>query len=415
MGFKRDIKVKKVNRTFNINVRLYHNSESYNRTYDATPRYYLEPVKLNYVERAAFTETGGKAKDYIKIANRQWGGIHEDDLTDEQIEFIYSQIKSSFPYGYVTGNEASEKKYLIDFKGNHSYQSHLEEYWVNHQDEIVERKKDHLGNYTTPYPYVEISNIDEVIKYKYTEGTVPEVMNDATYDPYTTSSFGDVQARINPTTNCAPDVINISVVPYQGHNVFAQGYIEKPIYSFKVGETYTFNMATPWSGNHPLQFSSTYDGTHTSGVGWTGVEYTDGVTKNTSVSGEGYASYNVSIDITSDTPDPLFFYCPNHGQMGGWGFIDNNCDPTLGLPLVVTSLENGVLIGESSLNIHNSNGFYAGNSIVIESGNVNQETVTVKTVTNGILNLLTPLTKNHDINSVITSPNRSGVNGAMSY
>ena len=410
MGFNRDIKVKKINRTFNMAVRLYHNSDSYNRVKDDTPRFYLEPVKLNYVERTAFTEPGGRAKDFIKVTRRQWGGINETTLTDEQIESIYAQIKSSFPYGYVSGNEASEKKYLVDFKYNDAYQSHLQEYWLNNQNKIVHPIKNHEGSYDVLYPYIEVSSVDEVIKYKYTEGSVPEILNDAsvtTWDEYYTSTYETIKNTTDGMGNCAPNAINISVVPYQGQNVFSWDIIEKPILALKTGETYTFNMDSPWSGHHPFRFSNVFDGAHNNGE----VEYTDGVTKNVSVSGEGYSSYSVSIAVTTGTPNPLFFYCGTHTEMGGWGFINNNCDPTLGLPLVNTTLENGVLINESSLNVHDSYGFHPGNSIIIDAGNSLEEHVSIQTRVGNVLTLSTNLTKNHDINALITSPNRSGAQG----
>ena len=57
----------KVNRNFNIKVRLYFNDNSFNREIDSTPRFYLEPVKLNAVERVAFTKSGAKEKEYLLI------------------------------------------------------------------------------------------------------------------------------------------------------------------------------------------------------------------------------------------------------------------------------------------------------------------------------------------------------------
>ena len=408
MAFDRNIKLHKINRAFNINVRLYYNGDSYNRPSDVIPRFYLEPVKLNYVEKTAFTEKGGKEKGFIKLANRQWGGVHETDLTDEQIESIYSQIKYSYPYGWVVGNKASEKKYLMDFKFNEGYQAHLNNYWLDHQDQIIEPSKDHLGRVLAPYPYIEIKGIDEIVKYKYTEGVIPEVVNDTHYDEWAATTLMDVVA-IDPVTNCAPNAINVSISQYQGQNVFAwtaeQGILEKPIFAIKTGENYAFNMIGPWEGHHPFRFSEQYDGVHNTGIGYTGQEYTVGVTKNTVVAAEGYSGYNVELAVTTGTPSPLFYYCDNHSEMGGWIWVDNRCDPTLGgLPHIQTSLTAGVSAGATYLPVMNTYGFYVGNQITIDPGQWNEETATVAGF--GSLILAEPLQYEHNANAIIESPNR---------
>ena len=95
MAFKRDIKVRKVNRNFNINVRLYYDNTSFNRTVDTNPRFYLEPVKLNWVERLAFTEGGARDNKYINVANRYYGGRNLPRVADErQSESARGSVRS---------------------------------------------------------------------------------------------------------------------------------------------------------------------------------------------------------------------------------------------------------------------------------------------------------------------------------
>mgnify|MGYP006137150593 FL=1 len=90
------LKLNKINRNFNIQVRLYFDSSSFNRETDSNPRYRLTPVKLNSIERVAFTNEGAKANGYTKISERFFGGIQEGEfenpLSDEETEAIFENI-----------------------------------------------------------------------------------------------------------------------------------------------------------------------------------------------------------------------------------------------------------------------------------------------------------------------------------
>lgn len=74
------------------------------------------------------------------------------------------------------------------------------------------------------------------------------------------------------------------------------------------GGTYTFDQSDPSNIGHPLRFSTTEDGTHSSGV-----EYTTGVTTNGS---PGSAGAYTRIVVASGAPT-LYYYCVNHSKMGG--------------------------------------------------------------------------------------------------
>ena len=83
-------------------------------------------------------------------------------------------------------------------------------------------------------------------------------------------------------------------------NVYVIDGVQKKALTLEAGTTYTLNHPS----GHPLRFSVTDDGTHGSGT-----EYTAGV--DSSVSGV------TTIQVTSETPSTLYYYCSIHPGMGG--------------------------------------------------------------------------------------------------
>ena len=75
------------------------------------------------------------------------------------------------------------------------------------------------------------------------------------------------------------------------------------------GCTYEFNQDDATNAGHPLRFSETPDGTHGGGS-----EYTTGVTTSGT---PGSATAWTKIEVTSDTPFVLYYYCSVHSGYGG--------------------------------------------------------------------------------------------------
>ena len=73
------------------------------------------------------------------------------------------------------------------------------------------------------------------------------------------------------------------------------------------GGTYVFDYSDSSAQGHPLRFSLTNDGTHSSGTS-AGSEYTTGVVKDDS-------AYKITITIASGVAS-LYYYCANHSGMG---------------------------------------------------------------------------------------------------
>ena len=83
-------------------------------------------------------------------------------------------------------------------------------------------------------------------------------------------------------------------------NVYVIDGTQKKSITLEVGVNYIFNHST----DHPLRFSSTPDGTHGGGV-----EYAQGVYT--------YNPGRTEIEVHSETPTTLYYYCSIHPGMGG--------------------------------------------------------------------------------------------------
>ena len=103
---------------------------------------------------------------------------------------------------------------------------------------------------------------------------------------------------------------NVTVADDGGNKYFLSGYSgSAPTISLKKGNTYIFDQSDATNETHPLQFSTTSNGTHGGGTA-----YTTGVTV---VGTAGQSGAYVQIVVSDSTPSTLYYYCTAHGGMGG--------------------------------------------------------------------------------------------------
>ena len=104
-------------------------------------------------------------------------------------------------------------------------------------------------------------------------------------------------------TNAETDVKLNKTVTVAGGKFVIDGTSQAAL-SLARGSTYVFDVSDNSVSGHPLQFSTTSNGTHGGGSA-----YTTGVTVN--------GTSTVTIAVASDAPDLLDYYCSNHSGMGG--------------------------------------------------------------------------------------------------
>ena len=112
---------------------------------------------------------------------------------------------------------------------------------------------------------------------------------------------------VTPTSMAVTVAVSVAANNSGSGNVYVIEGTQNKAITLEVGKTYTFTHPTA----HPLRFSTTSDGTHSSGGAYSedGTEYTTGVTTSTSGS--------TVIEVTSLTPTTLYYYCSVHSGMGG--------------------------------------------------------------------------------------------------
>ena len=103
--------------------------------------------------------------------------------------------------------------------------------------------------------------------------------------------------------------LDVTVANDSGNKYYIDGYSgSAPTITLIKGNTYKFSQSDSSNSTHPIRFSAVSDGTHSGGV-----PYTEGVSY---VGVAGQAGSYTQIVVGDNTP-PLFYYCVNHGGMGG--------------------------------------------------------------------------------------------------
>ena len=92
-----------------------------------------------------------------------------------------------------------------------------------------------------------------------------------------------------------------------GNKYFIDG-VQQATLELVEGATFRFDQSHSSNNNHPLRFSETSDGTHGGGS-----QYTTNVTTNGT---PGSSGAYTQIEVASSAPT-LYYYCSNHGGMGG--------------------------------------------------------------------------------------------------
>jgi len=103
---------------------------------------------------------------------------------------------------------------------------------------------------------------------------------------------------------------NVTVADDGGNKYYISDHSgSAPTLTLKKGNTYKFDQSDASNDTHPLQFSTTSNGTHGGGS-----NYTTGVTI---VGTAGTAGAYVQIVVSDSTPSTLYYFCTNHSGMGG--------------------------------------------------------------------------------------------------
>ena len=100
----------------------------------------------------------------------------------------------------------------------------------------------------------------------------------------------------------------VTVVSTGYGNKYAIDGVQQDTVSLSEGNTYRFDQSDSSNSGHPLRFSTTSNGTHSSGS-----EYTTGVVTSGT---PGSAGAYTQITVASGAPT-LYYYCTNHSAMGG--------------------------------------------------------------------------------------------------
>jgi hypothetical protein len=360
----------KINRNFNIQVRLYHNPSSFNTgaTEEKTPRFFILPYKINWIEKIAFTNKS-TSNGYQKQGNKFYANKGDHKINDLAVEQIFEDLKLSYPYGYRGSDQSSVQKYNVDFWYNDAYQSHLKSYWNKHSDKIKSHYTDiptWMGKDISALKYIEV-NLDEVITTKHISNasSVPSVQGAG---PSTEVAYSDPISYTSELSylKCSEKVVDVS---YKDRNEDLETFRfhvdgdEAKYLVLNTGVHYALRFVEPWptgsNGAHEprnFRFSNVDDGSNfiwqdINGLLQTGVEWTSGyanlfdhetVSHEVTVAGGKFyidgsqtptltfkrgSSYTFSQTGVSNDGHPFYISTGSvGGESAGWGVSDEYCE-----------------------------------------------------------------------------------------
>lgn len=257
------LKVNRINRSLSFTAHLYFNKGSWNTSIDGTPRYYIKPIGLNYIERIGFTRAA-KDHGYTWYGNGFWGGKGETTMNDAEALALFEQVKHTYPFGYDTENTANRTHYEQDVQFNAAYQSYYATYWKTHLSEVQRQTYDDFGNIEQPFPFIVIKDFKVQVSLKYPKGTVPTMAEGLALD-HDYVAHGDYYLPPEHHS-CSPKVINVSLPPSGSGQTndfdFAlDGDEGSPAILNASGTEYIFRFTDPWpkeSGDYVVGFSGDY-------------------------------------------------------------------------------------------------------------------------------------------------------------
>ena len=330
------LKVNRINRSVSFTAHLYYNKDSWNTALDSTPRYYLKPVELNYIERIAFSDNA-EDKGYTWYGNGFYGGKGETTMNDAEALALFENIKNSYPFGYDNDDTSSRKLYEQDVMLNASYQSYYASYWKKNLHKVQRQTYDYDGNLEQPFPFMVLKDFKIQVRLKYNKGKVPTVADGidlaSQYQP-------DTDYYQPPTDfSCGPKVVNVTVPP-SGTGVthrfdFAlDGSEGGPAMLNASGTEYVFRFTTPWpqeSGDAVVGFSGDYlpyDFRFSNNIDGTNAQYFDARPEvNAYVSGTEYTAGTLGfIETETVTYDVRTTGNPNFGTVF---YLDGSAQPNL--------------------------------------------------------------------------------------
>ena len=157
---------------------------------------------------------------------------------------------------------------------------------------------------------------------------------------YTDGVTSNIQTQIDAKQPYLTIAVTVSN-PGSGNKYYLDGALQQTALLPK-SVTIRFDQSDSSNASHPLQLSTTSDGTHASGSA-----FTTGVTN---VGTAGQAGAYTQVTLEQDAPDVLYYYCSNHSGMGGTAYSGKDLS-TLTSTVDELNILDGVTATAAELNI----------------------------------------------------------------